>query len=237
MYYYNSHPIIPTKKRMTVFYAGLLPPSESSQLFHLGTNVYEKETYTISVRVPSQHLKTEIVALPSLTTELDEESVSSKSIVSNRLIDELPLLLNNAIEFNVIDWKTVGVRYECIIDGDPIVPLLYRPLLKQPKENNKQNTDNTNNSTKSSTEKAAAEAEAIAAAAAAPTDVTSLSMHPAVIQIEMTLIGSYGYKPLILKYSKKCGGHKHGLLIWIPSSHMYQGNDKNKRLVMDAGRR
>ena len=232
MYSYNSHPIIPTKKRMTVFYAGLLPPSESSQLYHLGSNVYEKETYTISVRAPSQHLKTEIVAMPSLTTELDEESVSSKSIVSNRLIDELPLLLNNAIEFNVIDWNTVGVRYECIIDGDPSVPLLYRPLLKQSKENNQQNTDSTNNSTKSSKH----EEEAIAATAA-PTDVTSLSMHPAVIQIEMTLIGSYGYKPLILKYSKKCGGHKHGLLIWIPSSHMYQGNDKNKRLVMDAGRR
>jgi len=222
---------------MTVFYGGLLPPSESSQLYHLGSNVYEKETYTISVRAPSQHLKTEIVAMPSLTTELDEESVSSKSIVSNRLIDELPLLLNNEIEFNVIDWNTVGVRYECIIDGDPSVPLLYRPLLKPPKENNKQDTDNTNNSTKSSTKSSKNEAAAAATAAAAPTDVTSLSMHPAVIQIEMTLIGSYGYKPLILKYSKKCGGHKHGLLIWIPSSHMYQGNDKKKRLVMDAGRR
>jgi hypothetical protein len=57
------------------------------------------------------------------------------------------------------------------------------------------------------------------------------------VPVNVTIAGFNGLKSVVLQYNKKCGGHKKGLKVWVPSSHLYNGNDRTKYVVMDAGRR
>ena len=61
------------------------------------------------------------------------------------------------------------------------------------------------------------------------------SMGPALIDVKVTMTSAHGWKPVVFHYQKKCGGHKNGFRVWLPSSHMVNGNDRTKRIVYGAG--
>ena len=60
-------------------------------------------------------------------------------------------------------------------------------------------------------------------------------MGPALIDVKVTMTSAHGWKPVVFHYQKKCGGHKNGFRVWLPSSHMVNGNDRTKRIVYGAG--
>ena len=52
-------------------------------------------------------------------------------------------------------------------------------------------------------------------------DTFDESYGAAMVPVNVTIAGFNGLKSVVLQYNKKCGGHKKGLKVWVPSSHLY----------------
>jgi hypothetical protein len=132
----------------------------------------------------STQVKVDIVQPPTTT---DKQSVSGGGGGGGGT-DALPLL-PDAIMLKENEWRGIGLRFECLTNGDVDVPLIYRPLLH-------------GNSSDSG-------------------DTFDESYGAAMVPVNVTIAGFNGLKSVVLQYNKKCGGHKKGLKVWVPSSHLY----------------
>jgi hypothetical protein len=178
----NTHPPVPTKQRLTRMYGGLVDPS-NVLIRSIGQKIYGKERFHFQIETRPKWveggrrrfflflplLSSDFFSLLSLSLSLSSRLRNQLrvDVVTPKTTDTRPLDTlpsTSTITLDDLSWSSIGLRYECLSSGDPTLPLLYRPL-----------------------------ANTSSLAPPILKQKFEASMGPAVIDVDVTMTGDYGW--------------------------------------------